>query len=86
MSLGSYLRGLFRTTTPTFREGQELTVFVTGYRAGTAVARVGDTELRVTDAPEGLLDSRVRIRVTSFDASSHSGEAEYLERVGESAF
>ncbi|MFC7155513.1 hypothetical protein ACFQPA_08590 [Halomarina halobia] len=86
MSLGSYLRGLFRTTTPAFEEGQELTVFVTGHRGGTPVARVGDTVLRVIDAPEGLLDSRVRIRVTSFDANDHTGEAEYLERVGESVF
>ncbi|MFC6836437.1 DUF7513 family protein [Halomarina ordinaria] len=86
MSVGSYLRGLFRTSTPAFEEGQELSVFVTGYRDGTAVARIGDTVIRVPDAPNGALDKRVLVRVTEFDAGDSTGRAEYLETVGESAF
>ncbi|MGB9963800.1 hypothetical protein [Halobacterium sp. CBA1126] len=76
----------FRTNTPSFDEGDEIAVFVTGVEAGTPVARVGDTKLRLPDADPGLVDKRVLLRVTTFDDDAHVGEAEYLETVGESAF
>ncbi|WP_199174925.1 DUF7513 family protein [Halegenticoccus soli] len=86
-TLDKYLTGWsFRTTHPSFEVGEEISVFVTGYENGTAVVRVGDTVIRVPDAPDGLLDRRVRVRVTDFAENDHVGEAEYLETVGESAF
>lgn len=77
----------FRTTTPSFEAGDEVELFVTGREDGVQIARVGDSKLRLDeDAPTGLLDKRVRMRVTSFDDGAHVGEAEYVETVGESAF
>jgi len=85
--LDKYTKGWsFRTNKPSFDEGDELSVFVTGTENGVAIARVGDSKLRLPEAPEGLVDKRVRLRVTAFDDSDHTGEAEYLETVGESAF
>lgn len=85
--LEKYLAGwTFRSTTPSFEPGEELSLFVTGYENGVAVARVGDTRLRLPDAPSGLTDKRVRLRVTAFDDDRHVGEATYEETVGESAF
>lgn len=76
----------FRTTRPAFGRGEELSAFVTGYEGDSAVVRIGDTKLRLPDAPDGLLDRRVRLRVTEFDDDRGVGEGEYLDTVGESAF
>ncbi|NHN58083.1 MULTISPECIES: hypothetical protein [Halorussus] len=82
-----YLAGLgFRTNTPSFAPGQEISAFVTGYDGDVPVVRVGDTVLRVDDAPADALDTRVRLRVEEFDESAHRGRASYLETVGESSF
>ncbi|MFC7200279.1 DUF7513 family protein [Halospeciosus flavus] len=85
--LQKYLKGWqFRTHTPSFEEGEEMSVFVTGTEDGTPVARIGDTVLELHDAPSDLVDKRVVLRVTYFDETKHRGEAEYIETVGESAF
>lgn len=85
--LKKYTKGWsFRTTHPSFETGEEISVFVTGYEGDTAVARVGDTVLRLTDAPTDVRDKRVRARVREFDEGDYTGEAEYIETVGESAF
>jgi hypothetical protein len=85
--LDKYLAGWgFRSHTPSFDPGQEITVFVTGYDGDSPVARVGDTVLRVENAPADAVDARVRLRVESFDQSDYTGTATYLDRVGESAF
>jgi hypothetical protein len=85
--LRKYLKGWsFRSTNPTFEQGEELEVFVTGIRDGNPVARIGDTVLEVPDAPAGMVDSRVALRVTEFDPSGYEGRAEFVEKVGESAF
>lgn len=76
----------FRTTRPTFDQGDELSAFVTGYDGGSAVVRIGDTEVRLPDAPGDLLDKRVLLRVTEFDDDRNVGQGEYLDTVGESAF
>jgi hypothetical protein len=76
----------FRTNKPSFDAGDEISVFVTGVEDGTPVARIGDSKLRVVDAPDGLVDKRVVLRVTDFDDGDHVGEAAYLRTVGESAF
>ncbi|WP_137283366.1 DUF7513 family protein [Halorussus salinisoli] len=82
-----YFAGLgFRTNKPSFEPGEEISAFVTGYHGGTAVVRVGDTVLRIEDAPENALDTRVRLRVEEFDDNDHQGTATYLETVGESSF
>lgn len=85
--LAKYTKGWsFRTNKPSFAEGEEISVFVTGVEGGDPIARVGDSKLRVTGGPADLVDKRVLLRVTSFDDGSHTGEAEYLGTVGESAF
>jgi hypothetical protein len=85
--LDKYTKGWsFRTNKPSFSEGDEISVFVTGVEAGTPLARIGDTKLRLPDAPTDLVDRRVLLRVTSFDDDQKVGEAEYLRTVGESAF
>jgi hypothetical protein len=76
----------FRSATPEFDAGDELTVIVTGIDADGPIARVGDTIFRVPDAPADAVDAKVRIRVTAFDDNDHEGEAEFVERVGETAF
>jgi|AntDeeMinimDraft_5_1070356.scaffolds.fasta_scaffold27358_2 hypothetical protein len=82
-----YLAGWeFRSNHPSFDAGDEVELFVTGREDGAQIARVGDSKLRLTNAPNGLLDKRVRLKVTSFDDDAHVGEAEYVETVGESAF
>lgn len=78
------LAGLgFRSATPTFEPGQELEVVVTGYDEGAALARIGDTVLRIPGAPPGLTDTTVRIEVTAFDEETHEGKATFLDRVEE---
>jgi hypothetical protein len=85
--LEKYTKGWsFRTNTPSFSEGDEISVFVTGVEGGDPIARIGDSKLRVSSGSAALVDKRVLLRVTSFDDDSHTGEAEYLETVGESAF
>ncbi len=85
--LEKYLAGWeFRSNRPSFDAGDEVELFVTGRENGAQIARVGDSKLRLADAPDDLLDKRVRLKVTSFDDSDHVGEAEYLKTVGESAF
>ena len=85
--LEKYTKGWsFRTNKPSFAEGDEISVFVTSVEAGTPIARVGDTKLRIPDASENLVDKRVLLRVTMFDEDSHVGEATYLRTVGDSAF
>ncbi|WP_435179669.1 DUF7513 family protein [Halorussus sp. AFM4] len=82
-----YLAGLwFRTNRPAFEPGAEISAFVTGYDGDVPVARVGDTVLRIEDAPADALDTRVRLRVEEFDEAAHRGTARYLETVGESSF
>ncbi|WP_134670858.1 DUF7513 family protein [Halorussus marinus] len=85
--LEKYLAGIgFRTNTPAFESGQEISAFVTGYDGDTPIARIGDTVLRVEDAPADAVDARALLRVESFDDADHTGTATYLERTGESAF
>jgi hypothetical protein len=89
VSLRAVLAGVgFRTATPAFDPGDEVTLFVTGSDDAGPVARVGDTRLRVDGVPDGetVVDRKVRLRVESFDAAAHEGRATYLETVGESAF
>jgi hypothetical protein len=73
----------FRTRTPSFEPGAEVPAVVTGFRDGSAVVRVGDSELRLPDAGPELVDTRVRLRVLDFDDATHTGTAEVVDVVGE---
>ena len=68
----------FRTTTPSFEAGEEITAFVTGYEDGAGVARIGDTVLTLTDAAPELVDTQVDLRIEEFDDSDHTGRATVL--------
>lgn len=84
--LQKYFKGWsFRSSTPDFEQGETIEVFLTDGTGG-PVARVGDTIIEVPDAPEEMIDDRVTVRITDFDPSDHRGTAEFVEKVGESAF
>jgi hypothetical protein len=76
----------FRTTTPDYDPGEEIEVMVTSMKDGKAKARIGDSVLRIKDAPEGALNMRLLVEVDEWDTEDHIGEATYLETIGESAF
>ncbi|GAA0304948.1 DUF7513 family protein [Halarchaeum salinum] len=80
----------FRTTTPSFEVGEEFAVYVTDAEAdsdGDVRARVGDTVLRVHDAPANVREGmKIAVRVTAFDDDAHTGDVDYLRTVGHSAY
>lgn len=81
LSLEKFLAGWsFRTRTPEYAAGDELVAFVTGRDGDSLVVRIGDSRLMVPDTNGVLVDQRVKLRVTSFDADAHQGRAEVLER------
>lgn len=87
MRFTKFLTGVgFRTSTPSFSAGDEFVVVVTGIEEGTPIARIGDSKLRVPDAPTDSVDTKVRVRVEEFDDTEHVGTAEYLETVGDTAY
>lgn len=85
MNFDALMAGLrFRSSTPDYAEGDTLEAYVTGRDAGGGVrVRIGDTVIRMNDADPSLVDSLVRLRVTSFDADAHEGTAELLEIVAD---
>ena len=85
--ISKYLKGWsFRSRRTSFTVGEEIDVFLTGVRDGAVVARVGDTIIRVPDANPAYVDTRCRVRITDFDDGDATGEATFLQKVGESAF
>jgi len=91
--LDKFLAGWsFRGSTPDYEPGDTLEVMVTGVEGGdgagggTAVARIGDSMLRIEDAPADALNTRVLVDVDSWDESAHRGIGTYRETVGKSAF
>jgi hypothetical protein len=85
--IGQFFEGFgFRTNRPEFEPGQEIDVYVTGYEGDTAIARIGDSVFRIPDAPQDVLDKRVRLRVEEFDGNDHDGRASLLDVVGDQTF
>lgn len=83
MNLTKLLAGwTFRTSTPVYEVGEELTAFVTHTDGGTPVVRIGDTIIRLSDT-EGhsgvTVEKRVTFRVTEFDSQVNEGRGELLE-------
>lgn len=81
----------FRSSTPDYAPGDAIEVMVTGTEGGageanTAVARIGDSTLRIEDAPADAVNTRVIVDVESWDETEHRGVGTYRETVGESAF
>ncbi|KDS91781.1 30S ribosomal protein S1 [Halorubrum saccharovorum] len=76
----------FRDSTPDYAPGDVIEVMVTGEDSGTAVARIGDSTLRVEDAPDDAVNTRVLVAVDTWDEADHRGTGTYRETVGESAF
>jgi len=76
----------FRESTPDYEPGDVIEVMVTGDAGGEAVARIGDSVLRIEGAPDDALDTRVRVAVETWDEAAHRGTGTYRETVGESAF
>jgi len=82
-----YLAGwTFRTKTPDFEVGEEIRVIVNEQEDSVAKARIGDSMLRITEAPKNLVNKYVKVEIDEWDTDSHSGEGTYLETVGESSF
>lgn len=75
-----------RTSTPDYDVGETIEVMVTSMHDGTAKARIGDSILRIADAPGNSLNMRVLVEIEEWDDEDHIGEGTYLETVGESAF
>jgi hypothetical protein len=84
MNLEKLLAGwTFRTSTPVYEPGEELTAFVTGVNGSTPVVRIGDSIIRLpdTNGDGDLVEKRVTLKVTEFDAQRHEGTGEVLSVV-----
>ncbi|EMA69691.1 hypothetical protein C461_02151 [Halorubrum aidingense JCM 13560] len=76
----------FRSSTPDYAVGDVIEVMVTGDEGDTAVARIGDSTLRIEGAPDDAVNTRVLVAVDAWDEASHAGTGTYRETVGKSAF
>jgi hypothetical protein len=76
----------FRDSTPDYEPDDVIEVMVTGTEGGDAVARIGDSTLRIEDAPADAVNTRVLVAVETWDDAGHRGTGTYRETVGKSAF
>ena len=76
----------FRGSTPEYAAGDVIEAMVTGVEGDTAVARIGDSTLRIEGAPDDALNTRVLVAVETWDGTEHRGTGTYRETVGKSAF
>ncbi|SEK68034.1 DUF7513 family protein [Haloferax larsenii] len=82
--LGKLLAGwTFRTATPSFEPGDVITAFVTHSDGEGVSSRIGDSVLRIEGDTEVDIETKVRLKVTSFDEQNHVGTAEIVEFLGE---
>lgn len=77
----------FRSSHPTFEEGEEVELYSTGYdpERGALIARVGDTIIRLENEPEDYVDRLLRVRITEFNQGGTS-KADLLEVYEEKGF
>jgi hypothetical protein len=75
-----------RSSTPDYEPGDVIEVMVTGAEGDRAIARIGDSTLRIEGAPGDAADTRIRVAVETWDETAHRGTGTYRETVGESAF
>lgn len=73
----------FRSAYPSFKEGERITAYATGYdeEADEGLVRIGDSLLRVEDLGPEQVDARVSLRVIAFDPGTSTGRAR-LESTG----
>lgn len=78
----------FRTNTPVFNEGEQIVLYAGTFNEQDQVlrARVGDTQLEVSGGGPGLVDQKIKVRVTSFDSTTFRGQAKLVEVRSESGF
>lgn len=67
----------FRSGRPEFKPGEELTVYLTDFDAGSGqgTARIGDSVFEVTGAQAEQVDQLVTLRVESFSGDTFTGRA-----------
>ncbi|WP_396612757.1 hypothetical protein ACH9L7_05645 [Haloferax sp. S1W] len=73
----------FRTATPTFEPGEVITAFVSDNDGNDIIVRIGDSILRIEGDTEAQAETKVSLKVTSFDAQNYVGTAEIVEILSE---
>lgn len=70
----------FRSSTPAFEAGQEVSLYITGFDTEThvGVARVGDSILTVHGAHPADVDCLVKVRIDGFDHDQSTGAAQVI--------
>lgn len=79
----------FRSPSPSFEEGDEITVTISDYDENeeSAYARIGDSIVYTDDSLSmNDIGKQVQLRVTEFEPDNHTGRAEVLQIVSESEF
>ncbi|EMA03597.1 DUF7513 family protein [Haloferax denitrificans] len=75
----------FRTATPTFEPGEVITAYVSERNGDGLTVRIGDSVIRVEDGGDAAVEDKVRLEVTSFDATNHVGTGDVVELLGPDA-
>ncbi|KTG07586.1 DUF7513 family protein [Haloferax profundi] len=73
----------FRTATPTFDAGDVITAYVTHRDSDGYSVRVGDSVIRVGDVDDVAIETKVRLKITSFDDATYEGTGEVVDVLGE---
>jgi hypothetical protein len=73
----------FRTSTPVFEPGEVLTAHVTGSDSNGLSVRIGDSLIRLPEANGLSVETKIKLRVTSFDENSYEGSGELVEVLGD---
>lgn len=87
--LSQFLTGAtFRSTTPTFEEGEKIEVYATevGDESGEFVAQVGETRLYFENGAADLGGCRVLARVEEFNDNEHRGSVTHLKTLDQGSF
>ncbi len=80
--LNRFLQGWeFRSATPSFEAGEEITAYMTGYmpEQNIGVVRIGDSILTIPEAELENVDTLLRLEITSFDEARYHGKARIVD-------